>query len=300
MRGIRRFFNSLKDGLKGIWKHRSMGFASIVSTFATLFILGLILIMTVTINFVAMDVQDKVDEVDIFIKKEASEEDIKVLEKKINDFPVDKKVSFRESDEALELMKESWGDDAGILEGITSKELLPASFIVNIEDISKAGEFVDYIKDETMVDEVQYYQDIVEKVYTASNYIKIIGAVLVLVLIVVSLFIISNTIKLTVFARSEEISVMKYVGATNNRIRIPFIIEGLVFGVIGSLLAFLAIYYLYEYGYGSFGNIMVENYSVYLIDPIYFKNSLMQIFLSLGIGIGVIGSIFSMKKYLNV
>lgn len=300
MRGIRRFFNSLKDGLKGIWKHRSMGFASIVSTFATLFILGLILIMTVTINFVAMDVQDKVDEVDIFIKKEASEEDIKVLEKKINDFPVDKKVSFRESDEALELMKESWGDDAGILEGITSKELLPASFIVNIEDISKAGEFVDYIKDETMVDEVQYYQDIVEKVYTASNYIKIIGAVLVLVLIVVSLFIISNTIKLTVFARSEEISVMKYVGATNNRIRIPFIIEGLVFGVIGSLLAFLTIYYLYEYGYGSFGNIMVENYSVYLIDPIYFKNSLMQIFLSLGIGIGVIGSIFSMKKYLNV
>ena len=300
MRAIRRFINSLKDGLKGIWKHRSMGFASIVSTFATLFIFGLILIMTVTINFVAMDVQDKVDEVDIFIDKDASQEEIDILEKKIEDYPVDKKVSFRESDEALELMKESWGEDAAILDGITSKELLPASFIVNIEDISKASDFVAYIKEEDSVDEVQYYQDIVEKVYTASNYIKIIGAVLVLVLIIVSLFIISNTIKLTVFARSEEISVMKYVGATNNRIRIPFIIEGLVFGIIGSLLAFFAIYYLYAYGYGSFGNIMVENYSVYLIDPIYFKNSLMEIFLSLGIGIGVIGSMFSMKKYLNV
>lgn len=300
MRAIRRFINSLKDGLKGIWKHRSMGFASIVSTFATLFILGLILIMTVTINFVAMDVQDKVDEVDIFISKDASQEEIDILEKKIEDYPVDKEVSFRESEEALEIMKESWGEDAAILDGITSKELLPASFIVNIKDISKAADFVAYIREEDGVDEVQYYQDIVEKVYTASNYIKIIGAVLVLVLIIVSLFIISNTIKLTVFARSEEISVMKYVGATNNRIRIPFIIEGLVFGIIGSLLAFFAIYYLYGYGYNSFGNIMVENYSVYLINPLYFKNSLMEIFLSLGIGIGVIGSMFSMKKYLNV
>lgn len=299
MKAIRRFINTLREGIKGIWKHRQLGLVSVTSTFFTLFVIGIIIIITVSINSMALQVQGKVNDVEIFIKNGSTEIQIEELRHKIENDGIEKTVKFRSSEEALKLMKDSWGENSELLENIQSDGLLPASFVVQLSDISQAEKFVKSLDGEPIIEDVNYYKDLVNQVYKLSNYSKIFGSILVLVLIFVSLFVISNTIKLTVVSRAHEIGVMKNVGATNNYIRIPFIIEGVFYSVFASVLSFLAVYYLYDFIYTKFGVKIIENFSIInLIKPELLKTSLLQIFLSLGFGIGVLGSIFSIRKYL--
>lgn len=293
--------NVIKEGLKGIWVHRSMGLASIISTFATLFVIGLVIIVSVTVNNIAKEIEGKVDEVEIFLNVDATDVDRLDIQMKIEEYKENLTYEYRSSEDALEIMKETWGNDAELLDGITSSEVLPASFIVKLPDINMAEDFVSYMDGQAGVNEVKYYQDLIQQANKISRYVQLFGAVIILVLMIVSLFIISNTIKLTVFSRKHEIFVMRYVGADNHYIRIPFIIEGLFFGLLGSVLAFLAIYYGYSFVYDYFNVRIAESLSIMsLISPSIFRNSLIKIFLSLGVGIGVIGSIFSIRKYLKV
>ena len=298
---LRKLSTVIRDGFKGIWVHRSMGLASVISTLATLFVVGLIIIVTVTVNNVAGDIKHKVDEVEIFLEKDISDIEKAGIEQKIMDFGSIRSVEFKSSEDAMESMKATWGDSASLLEGLDSKNLLPASFVVKLDDISKAHAFVNYIKTSEKVDDVKYYQSLIDKTTKISKYVEVFGLALVAVLVLVSLFIISNTIKLTVFSRKDEIAVMKYVGADNHYIRIPFIIEGLFFGLLGSLLAFALVFYAYKYAYTNFASKLLENLSVgNLSDPEVFKKSLLSIFVAIGAGIGVIGSVLSLRKYLRV
>lgn len=300
MKFLRKLWNSIKMGAKGAWKHKSMGLASTISIFATLFILGIILILTVSTNTIANDVESKVDEVDIFLKMGLTDEEMKEFGEKLAAFDGVKEARFRSSEEALRIMKESWGEDAVLLEGIDEDNVLQPSYIVKLKDIKLADSFVKTISQDEHVEDVTYYQDIVNQVSTFSKYVRIFGAILVVILLVISIFIISNTIKLTVFVRSKEISVMKYVGATNQMIRIPFFIEGLIFGLLGALLAYFAVYYLYDFLYTRFASSIYEVIYAYIIRPEVLKESLLTIFLALGVGIGTVGSVFSTRKHLKV
>lgn len=302
MRAIRRFLTMLKQGVKGIWKHKSMGFASIISIVATLFVLGIVLIVTITANNIAKDVQTKVDEVEIFLKQDITATDYAAIEEKLKaDVAVDS-YQYRSSTEALEYMKQQWGDDAYILEGLEdeTQPILEASFIVKLANIENTEAFVQSMRPMSGVSDITYYQDLVEQVLRISNNIRIFGMIMVLILVVVSLFIILNTVKLTVVSRAREISVMKYVGATNHMIRGPFIIEGIVFGLIGSALAFAAVYGLYTQIYHHFGPRVNELVAKYLIDPVLLQKDLLIIFLCLGTGIGMLGSAFSVGRHVKV
>lgn len=297
MSNIRKFFTTLKMGIKGAWTHRSMGIASIFSIFATLVILALVLIITVSANSVVEDMQGKVDEVEIFISDRASPREIDDLEEEIKKDENVKSVEYRSSEEALELMKKSWGKNADILEGVN---VLPASYLVRLNDINLVDEFVRSMEKHGAVDEINYFQDIVGKVSKIKDIVQTGGLVLTILLLLVSIFIISNTIKLTVYARGKEISVMKHVGATNHMIRRPFIIEGFIFGLIGSLLAYLLVIKAYEYLYINYSQELYNIVSSYMLRPEILNENLRNIFLAIGIGIGVVGSTFSMRKYLKV
>lgn len=299
MKSIRKLFNTFKEGIKGIWKNKNMGLISVTSTFFTLFIIGIITIITVTVNNMSLQVERKVNDVEIYIVNEASKVDIENLRTKIDSINIEKTVEFRSSEEALELMKKSWGKDAHLLESVDYEGLLPASFIVSLENIEEADEFVNAIKDENIVEDINYYNKLVSQISKISNYTKIFGTILVLVLIFVSIFIISNTIKLTVFSRKNEIAIMKNVGATNSYIRIPFLIEGVFFSVLASGLSYLAVYFLYKFIYENFANKLSDNLSILnLIRPNLYQLPLLYIFMALGLGIGIIGSVFSIRKYL--
>lgn len=303
MKAIRRFINTFKEGIKGIWKHKHLGYVSVTSTFFTLLIIGLIIIITVTINNVAFQVQTKVNDVEIFLKQDLTQFQIDTVEDAINKIPFEKTVDFRSSEEALQIMKDSWGENADLLDNIESEGILPASFIVKLNDISNVEDFEKQINENTSasqnIDEIKYYKDLVNDVQRISRYVKLFGTALVVILMLITFFVMSNTIKLTVLSRSNEIAIMRYVGATNRYIRIPFVIEAIFFSLLASIVSYLAVYYLYDYVFNNFGTRISESIAlISLTEPSELQIPLLQIFLALGLGIGILGSTFAIRKYL--
>lgn len=150
------------------------------------------------------------------------------------------------------------------------------------------------------VESIKYYKDVIDKMMLFSNYIQIGGIAVVGILVLVSIFIIANTIKITVSSRKREINIMKYVGATNGYIRGPFIIEGILFGLVGAIIAMLIINFGYEYFFESVNDKFYVLFTVYLVPPASLLKDIAIIFTSIGVGIGGLGSIISLKRFLNV
>ena len=190
MKSIRRFKNTLKEGIKSIWKHKNLGFVSVTSTFFTLFIIGIIIIITVTVNSIAVQIQDKVNDVEIFLKGDITSIETEKIEEEIDKLDYEKTMEYRSSQDALELMKKSWGENAELLDNIESEGLLPSSFVVKLEDISQVESFVKEVEENEVIkpylDEIKYYNELVDQVYRVSNYVRIFGTILVVVLMVVT------------------------------------------------------------------------------------------------------------------
>nr|WP_072514569.1 permease-like cell division protein FtsX [Ndongobacter massiliensis] len=301
MKSFRKLLTMMKQGFKGAWKHKSMGLASIISIVATLLVLGIMLISTITANGFAKEIRQKVDQVEIYLSRTIAPEDQQALEEKIKSSSVVQAYLYRSSKDAMDLMKASWGEDAYILEGIEDEnQVLEASFVIKLNDIDQASDFVESMRSEKGVRDVTYYQDLVQQISNISSMIRVLGGAMVGILVLVSLFIILNTVKLTVVSRRREISVMKYVGATNHMIRGPFILEGMIFGLLGSLIAFGIVYGAYSFLYERFAARLYDLLSAYLITPGQLQQDLLRIFLGLGVGIGMIGSAFSVGRYVRI
>lgn len=288
-----------KQGFQGMWRNRGMGLASVGSITAMLIILGLVLIMILSINNIVMDTKGKFDSIQIFLEDDISEEEIKFIEEETSDNEGVLSVEYESKETALKDMQEDWEDEAYLLEGLEPNPL-PNSLLVQLTDIEYANAVVDKVSNIEGVEEIKYYKDIIDKLLLFANYIRIGGLVITIILVFVSIFIISNTIKITVTARKNEINIMKYVGATNGYIRGPFIIEGLLFGLIGAGLSILIVNFGYDYFFNSISSQLYVLFSVHLINPASLIQDISIIFLSIGAGIGALGSLISMKKFLNV
>lgn len=282
-----------------MWRNKSMGLASITSIAAVLMILGIVLVLILSINNVVNDTKLEFDEVEVFLEDEISSEQMTKIEDTAKDVPGVVSVIYRSKDQALEIMKEDWGEDAYLLEDLETNPL-PNSYIIKVEDIELADNLVNSIKTLDGVEEVKYYKDIIDRLLNFASYIRIGGMIIIAVLVFVSIFIISNTIKLTVTSRKREINIMKYVGATNSYIRGPFIIEGIFFGLVGALISIAVVYFAYRYLYLNMNESFYNMFTFYLIPPESIISDISVIFLTLGAGIGAMGSMLSLKKFLNV
>ena len=291
--------NVIKQGFQGMWRNKGMGLASITSIAAVLIILGLVFIMILSLNNIVVDTKDKFDEIQIFLEDSADDEQIERIKSSIENQEGVSSVMFQSKDEALEKMKEDWGDEAYLLDGLETNPL-PNTIIVKLKDIEYANNIAKKIKDLEGIEEIQYNQDIIEKLVLVANYVKTGGMLIVSILIFVSVFIISNTIKLTVTARKREINIMKYVGATNGYIKGPFVIEGVLFGLIGALLSLGAVYYGYNYFFNTVSDRLYVLFTIYLVPPKVLFKDISTIFITIGAGIGALGSLVSLKKFLNV
>lgn len=290
--------NIIKQGFQGVWRNRGMGLASISSITAVLIILGIVLIMVLSINNVVIDTKSRFDEVQIFLEDEITDEQLARIENEAKNTQGVLSVVFQSKEQALETMKKQWEEDAYLLEGLETNPL-PNSLIVQLKDIEYADLVVDKVSGFQGIEEIKYNKDIIDKLILFSNYIRAGGLVIVAILILVSIFIISNTIKITVTARRREIDIMKYVGATNGYIRGPFIIEGLVFGLIGAIISILIVYYGYGYFFNRVNDRLYVLFTVYLVPPKVLMKDIAIIFTSIGLGIGTIGSLVSLKRFLN-
>ena len=206
---------------------------------------------------------------------------------------------YESKEQALENWKKDWEENAYLLDGIETNPL-PNSYVIQLKHIEYADSVVDSIKTMDGIEKIQYNKEITENLILVSNYIRLGGIIITGVLIFVSIFIISNTIKITVASRKREINIMKYVGATNDYIRGPFIIEGVLFGLLAALISIVVVYYGYGYFFDSIKETLFSMFTVVLAPPEALFNDIAIIFVAIGVGIGALGSLLSLKRYLNV
>lgn len=269
---------------------------------ATMIIFGVFLILGENINHFVKDVEDS-QGIQVFAKDEATDEQVKALGEQISKIEGVNKTQFKSKEDALNQMKENLGEEnESLLEGYEGENnIFTASYVVTLTDLNLNQQVQDEIMKLDNVKKIASSNQTVSTLIDLSNGIKIVTGVILILLIIISVFIISNTIKLTVHARRKEISIMKYVGATNGFIRWPFIVEGMIIGIISSLISILLVGVAYNFiaeqmVNASFMKIM----GVSLVSFGDMFNSIIVVYMLLGIGIGALGSIISMRKYLKV
>lgn len=300
-------FNSLgyliSEGIKSVFKQKKMTSASIIIMCATMFMFGIFYLIGENINF-AMSQLESEQGIRVMIKEGATDSEIEKLKVDIQSIDGVNTVTFVSKAEALATVK-SWivgsSDSEDLLAGYDEDNPFPASYFVTLTDLSKNAEVQEKIKQLDNVDDLSTDNDVIAKLATLARTIQIVTLVLLLILVAISIFIISYTIKLTVYARRREISIMKYVGATNGFIRGPFIVEGIIIGIISALITLILIGFAYN---GVLSQIMSSavmrsiSISLYTFQALFAK--VLIVYLILGIGIGTLGSIISMNKYLKV
>lgn len=296
----RELINIIKDGFKGIARHFSMAFASIISILSVLLILSTVLIIVLSVNKVVGDTKEKINEVKVFLLDGVDDAGIKELEGKIKDIDDVKDVKFISKDEGLESMFEQWENKSYLLEEYKEDNPLPNAFKVNVEDIEKINDVAANIKLIPGVEDVRFLSEEVVHLLKISKYMQIGGFGLIVALIFISIFLISNTIKLSISSRKKEIEIMKYVGATNSYITGPYVFEGIFIGLIAAVLAITVVKFGYSYIYEY---IVVSNSSLLneaIVSPESILDDFSIIFITLAVGIGMLGSIGSLKKLLKV
>ena len=292
------FIYNVKQGFTQIFRNRGMSLASIFSILAMLFILGIFFAILVNLNLFTEVVKQDYDQVEIFMEDTASQEQIDQAMDKLDTFEGVNGVAYRTKDEALDIMKERWGESGYLLDSL-GENPLPASILISVDSIEDATAVSEYADTLEGVEDIQYYQETVDKLTSVTNGLQIGALVVMAFLIIVCVVVVSNTIKLTVFARAREIRIMKYVGATNWFIRGPFMAEGIMIGIIAAVVASGLMTLLYSNVVKLIGTQVIAIVSSPLISTGYMAGNMIVIFLALGISIGAWGSIVSMRKFLD-
>lgn len=296
------FFYLVAQGIKNIWYNRLMSLASIGILITCLLMVGFSIILTININKIVTFVEQQ-NEAVVYIKDEVSDEELKNVENELKAISNISYIKLVSKQEGLEQEKQKLGNDGDILEGLENDNPLPNSFNIKIKDLGLYQQTLSEIREKEWVEKVNGADDVAANLTSIRKTISLIGTSVIVALIFVSLVIVSNTIRASVFTRRREINIMKYVGATNSFIRLPFIVEGMALGLISSLIAFLITWL----GYNEILTIVTKQSSNWL-DSLYgnlipFKNIGLDLALyySLsGIFVGVVGSFVSIRKHIKV
>lgn len=291
-------FYNIRQALKQINRNKGMSFASVFAITAMMLILGMFFIVTVNVNLFTEMIKEDYDQIEIFLEDDLErpqkEEILSTLEHTDNVTSV----SYRSKDDAFNIMKKRWGESGYLLDSL-GENPLPDSFLVTIGVLEKSEEVTQAALEIEGVEDVKFYQETVEKLTKVTNFIQIAALVIMAFLIIVSVVVVSNTIKLTVFAREKEISIMKYIGATNWFIRGPFLVEGVIMGVVASLISAGITYFVYTQVESVIGMQVMTILSTPLVPATYLAKNLILIFLAMGVSIGAGGSIISMRRFLD-
>lgn len=290
------------EGFSNVFKNKKSTGASLMIMCATMIIFGIFLILGENINHFVDEVESE-QGISVFVKNEATQEQIDELGEKIRAIDGVNTVDFVSKDEALEQMKERFGERQDLLEGYEGENnIFTASYVVTLTDLTKSKSVQDQISTYTdVVKKINSKDEVTSTLINLANGIKIVTGVILVLLVIISIFIIANTIKLTVHARRKEISIMKYVGATNNFIRWPFIVEGMIIGILASIISIVIVGFAYNFVAEKLVNaefMQLINMSLISFSDMF--SSIIFVYMLLGIGIGVLGSVISMRKYLKV
>ena len=297
MRAFRIFFRSIRDALKSVVRNFSLSFASIMCTTITLILVAVAVVAAANVNNATKLIEDELTIV-TYLKKDVTEEQIDNIKSEISSYKNVEEVTFKSKDE-WKLEMSEYDDSFKTVLNYLDENPLMDSFVLKVNDVKKLSETSEYIKAINGVDTVKYGEGMVEQVISVFDIVQKIVVVVVIALVVVTSFLISNTIKLTIFSRRNEIEIMRLVGASNITIKLPFLFEGFIIGLIGSIIPVCITIYGYVILYSRMHGKLFSN-MIMLIKPYPFVFWVSLIVIAIGALVGMYGSIKAVRKYLKV
>ena len=286
------------EGVRNLFKNKKSTMSSLMIMCATMLVFGLFFVIGENINAFVENVAEA-QEIRVNLKINATESEIEEVGNEILAIDGVRNAEFVSKDDAIKYMEDLLGSDA--VEEYKERNIFPVAYNVTLTDLSVNYEVQNEIKQIPQVDDIVSSNQLIAQILRLAKGVKYVTAGILALLIIISVSIISNTIKLTVHARRKEISIMKYVGATNSFIRWPFLVEGIIIGVIAGLLS-VGIVGLVYIGIANqlSATDFLETVHWKLLDFKDMFNLILMVYVGLGIGIGALGSGISMRKYLEV
>lgn len=286
----------IQEVFRSLRRNNWMSFASIGTVAVSLFVLGVFLLLVLNMNRMASALESQV-QISVYLEDGLTADDRKDIASDIEALQGIESIRYISKDEAKERLEERLGDQKYLLDALGDKNPLPDSFevvVMSPDLVETAAKAIDRMDG---VEEAKYGQDVIEHLFAITRLIRIFGLVLMVLLAGATLFIISNTIRLTVFARRKEIAIMKYVGATDWFIRWPFLLEGMVLGFVGGVIAAVAL----RSFYAAMAAKITDTLTFFPLMPQYPSMNYITVALLLtGMAIGALGSALSLKRFLKV
>lgn len=290
----------IREGFKNIGRNGWMSVASILSVTVTLLILGVFLLLAMNINSITEQVENQV-EIHAFIDFEATEAQIAETERRIKRIEEVESVVFIPKSEGIRNFIEGMGDEGRYFQEFENDDInpLPDSFVIQTKRPQDTAMVAERVENLTFIYKVRFGEDYIQDLFTWTSTLRNVGIAFILGLAFTAMFLIANTIKITIIARSREIEIMKLVGATNNFIRWPFFVEGLLLGIIGALIPIGLLIFGYNQLLGMVGqNENLRLFTLLPLNPLAYEIAVLL--LAIGAFIGVWGSVTSVRKFLKV
>ena len=296
-RNIRRYF---RDAMKSVIRNFSLSLASISCIAITLIVVGISIVLSYNVENMTDSIKIVVTMV-VFLKSDTTEDEVKDIQKKITNMGNIEEIKFKSKKEYAEETKERDEVFSFIVDNWTDEtNPLLDSFLIKVKEVEEIKNTASSIKKIDKVELVNYGEDMVDQLITVFDVIRKVSIGAVVALILVTAFLIANTIKLAIFSRKTEIEIMRLVGASNISIKIPFIIEGSFIGILGSIIPIILMIYGYTSLYNYFDGKLFGSSLAMLIEPYPFIYLSSLLLLGIGIVVGMFGSYSAVKKYLKI
>lgn len=296
-RNIRRYF---RDAMKSVIRNFSLSLASISCIAITLIVVGISIVLSYNVENMTDSIKKDVTMV-VFLKSDTTEDEVKDIQKKITNMGNIEEIKFKSKKEYAEETKERDEVFSFIVDNWTDEtNPLLDSFLIKVKEVEEIKNTASSIKKIDKVELVNYGENMVDQLITVFDVIRKVSIGAVVALILVTAFLIANTIKLAIFSRKTEIEIMRLVGASNISIKIPFIIEGSFIGILGSIIPIILMIYGYTSLYNYFDGKLFGSSLAMLIEPYPFIYLSSLLLLGIGIVVGMFGSYSAVKKYLKI
>lgn len=285
-----------REAVASIFKHRVMSLAASGVIMACLILMGSFGLVAANIERVLQDVESK-NQVVVFVNESYTVDQAKAIAPKIEELPNVVNATYVSKADALEEFRKELGDDSNLLDGLGNDNPLRDRYVITLKDQALTKQTAEALSQVEGVASVQARSDISEKIIQVRSVVTAICLALIIMLLAVSIFIISNTVNLTIFNRREEIAIMKMIGAKNGFVRAPFVLEGLILGLVGAAFAFFIQWGLYEYLMGA----ALSKFQLFkMIGFADVWKELALVFAGVGVLVGGVGSGITMRKFLKV
>ncbi|MBR5015247.1 MAG: permease-like cell division protein FtsX [Clostridia bacterium] len=285
-----------KEGVSNVWTNRLMSLASVAVLTSCLVLIGIAVMLFINIDAMLENVEDQ-NVIMVYLNDGLNEDQINKAGQDIRMIPNVGAADFVSKDEAYQMQLEQMGEDAVLLEGLDSNPM-PDSYKVTLSELSDYDNVLKMLGTVENVMSVRGNSNLAGQVREVRTGVTYICLGIIVILLAVSLFIIANTVRVTMYNRRLEISIMKAVGATNWFVRWPFIIEGIVIGIISGVLSLGLVFGLYKLAMNSFGSIFTL-FGTAGVSFLPYALPMLGAFIAIGVCAGIFGSIFSMRRYLK-